>query len=344
MDEFWDIQIEKSKPKDSLTYLVPYDNFNEGIGLNLNNNSYPEKSNIFHSYKTYIDCNNDNDNNDNDIIHKITIREIRGYGILDTIGGELWEASFLLSSYILLDYKKDKKWDSRVLEIGTGCGLPSLLLTELMKTYNNRNNDMRTVTLTDNDTEVLNNLRNLLIDSYENINNNNNNNNNNDIIIELEHLDWSNYQYIVDDKSGNISIDKQDLNISNENFDIIIGAACVYSPLHIYLADTIKYFLSGNCKEVIIVQIGDRPGMEQFINRLKLLNINFIIEEVPEHIYNYTNNIHVETSIQNTLLELGTEEILVTKKITFNHTNITNNNTKVLTTSRNHFVILKAFK
>ena len=176
MDEFWDIQIEKSKPKDSLTYLVPYDNFNEGIGLNLNNNSYPEKSNIFHSYKTYIDCDCNNDN-DNDIIHKITIREIRGYGILDTIGGELWEASFLLSSYILLDYKKDKKWDSRVLEIGTGCGLPSLLLTELMKTYNNRNNDMRTVTLTDNDTEVLNNLRNLLIDSYENINNNNNNNN-----------------------------------------------------------------------------------------------------------------------------------------------------------------------
>ena len=41
---------------------------------------------------------------------------------------------------------------------------------------------------------------------------------------------------------------KNQLKFSKENYDIIIGAALVYSPLHIYLADTIKYFLSGDCK------------------------------------------------------------------------------------------------
>jgi hypothetical protein len=54
---------------------------------------------------------------------------------MDNIGGEIWEASYLLFAYILLNYKEKNYLDSRILEIGCGCGVPSIALIELMKKW-----------------------------------------------------------------------------------------------------------------------------------------------------------------------------------------------------------------
>jgi hypothetical protein len=60
----------------------------------------------------------------------IGITPIRGdSGVLDIIGGELWEACFYLCAYIL--QHADLFVHSTVLELGAGLGLPGLLISQL---------------------------------------------------------------------------------------------------------------------------------------------------------------------------------------------------------------------
>ena len=287
---FWDCYEERQGQ--DLAFIVPNEKFDEGIGLSLNNSILPNKIPPFTSFKTRISNNKSNDYNDS---ITVTIRESRGFGVLDSIGGELWEAAYLLSIYILLNHKN--YLDSRVLEVGSGCGLPSFLLIELMKKYNASHDKCkrRGVMFSDNDDEVLHNLCNLLNDNYitqDNERNNNNNDNDNDndsdnnndddngIDVEIGKLDWTSYNYDIDSNNNIILNNASDI-YSNDKFDVIVGAACVYAPIHCSLADTIKYFLSGSCNEVIIIQIGSRPGMDTFISRLKLLDVKYTLEVLP---------------------------------------------------------------
>ena len=50
--------------------------------------------------------------------------------MLDIIGGELWDASYLLCAYILMS-NDDALIRNSVLELGSGLGLPSLLIAKL---------------------------------------------------------------------------------------------------------------------------------------------------------------------------------------------------------------------
>ena len=50
--------------------------------------------------------------------------------MLDIIGGELWDASYLICAYILMSEGDDLIRNS-VLELGSGLGLPSLLIAKL---------------------------------------------------------------------------------------------------------------------------------------------------------------------------------------------------------------------
>ena len=59
----------------------------------------------------------------------IRVVEIRGNGVLDTIGGEVWEAALLLCAYILLN--PHVFLFVSALELGSGLGLPAFLITEL---------------------------------------------------------------------------------------------------------------------------------------------------------------------------------------------------------------------
>ena len=64
-----------------------------------------------------------------------------------------------------------------------------------------------------------------------------------------------------------------------------MGSALCYSPYHICLADTLKHFLEGSCDEIIIIQIGDRAGFSQLLERLTFFDIPYTVEEVSEEIY-----------------------------------------------------------
>jgi hypothetical protein len=75
-----------------------------------------------------------------------------------------------------------------------------------------------------------------------------------------------------------------------DDYDIAIGSALVYSPDHIVLADNIKTMLAGRLREVLIVQIKDRPGFQRFLCRLETLGVQVSIKEVEEDIYDFASN------------------------------------------------------
>jgi predicted nicotinamide N-methyase len=80
---------------------------------------------------------------------EIAIIESRDNGVLDIIGGELWEGALLLCALILLHPNTFVDFD--VLELGSGVGLPGLLVAALKVRTNLRGG----VTLTDNDVRVV---------------------------------------------------------------------------------------------------------------------------------------------------------------------------------------------
>jgi hypothetical protein len=94
-----------------------------------------------------------------DII-SLQIHELKENGIMNPIGGELWEASILLCCLIMRN--EQLFLDSCVLELGSGLGIPSILLLILKQRYLKKklpNSSCGSVFLTDYDDEVLHNLK-----------------------------------------------------------------------------------------------------------------------------------------------------------------------------------------
>jgi predicted nicotinamide N-methyase len=224
----------------------------------------------------------------------ISVVEIRGNGVLDTIGGEIWEASLLLCAYILLH--PQLFIHTSVLELGSGLGLPGFLLAELQSLVFSEHE--REVCLSDNDPRCVENLMNLVQRRYgeESSNLIHSSNENGEIGIRTQlsaiELDWSEYVKqsslpigVVNDDAALGLSDSQENILSNQRFQVLMGSALCYSPYHICLADTVRHFLDGDCKEVVIVQIGDRAGFDLFLIRLASLEVTYTIEEISSSIY-----------------------------------------------------------
>jgi hypothetical protein len=92
--------------------------------------------------------------------HMVKVTEKRlNNGVLDIIGGEVWEASLLLSSFLILNSSKFLD-GSNILELGSGVGLPSFLLTN-MKLAHQLTTSLDSpsmITITDYESSLLKNL------------------------------------------------------------------------------------------------------------------------------------------------------------------------------------------
>ena len=246
------------------------------------------------------------------IVLSISVTEIRGNGVLDTIGGEIWEACLLLSAYILLHPQSFMM--SSVLELGSGLGLPGLLVAELQSLIHCQFG--REVCLSDNDPRCVESLVQLIQRRYDisvhedcrmSLTDS-------DLIrkgscrnsLSVIDLDWSSYVPTSSSSSSSAVLtedftEHEELDIltcaathfkldhklvDRGRFEVLMGSALCYSPYHICLADTLKHFLEGSCEEIVIIQIGDRAGFSQLLERLTFLHIQYTIEEVSEEIYN----------------------------------------------------------
>lgn len=221
----------------------------------------------------------------------IAVVEIRGNGVLDTVGGEIWEASLLLCAYIL--HHPLLFIHTSVLELGSGLGLPGFLTAELQSLVSS--NHEREVCLSDNDPRCVENLINLVQRRYaSNLIHSSNESEEIGFRSQLSaiDLDWSAYvkqpslqSGVVNDEVAISLSDSNESILSNQRFQVLMGSALCYSPYHICLADTVKHFLDGGCNEVVIIQIGDRAGFDLFLIRLASLEVTYTIEEVSSSIF-----------------------------------------------------------
>jgi hypothetical protein len=95
----------------------------------------------------------------------ILIQELNESGIFHPIGGELWAASLILCSLILRNARYLS--ESSVLELGSGVGIPSMLLIFLKLKYLREKVQCGPLYVTDYDEEVLNNLHSVIRKQFE---------------------------------------------------------------------------------------------------------------------------------------------------------------------------------
>lgn len=155
----------------------------------------------------------------------VNVLENKGDGVFDTIGGEVWEASLLLSAYLILNKEKYIDNHSNFLELGAGVGLPSHLIKNLKLKSTFCKSDK--IVISDNNKLLLRNLKHSIEDQLPL--------HNSDPLLTLAvaYLDWAKFL----DRSDDTWLIKE---LRNDQFDYIIGSALCYAPYHKCLIEVIK--------------------------------------------------------------------------------------------------------
>ena len=203
-DLFWDLEIE----------------FNNEIEINHKNESNKNKEKECQNFQINQQINSK-------IIQEIEIKfsEVINDGIFETIGKELWEASLILCCIILKNITKFCFFN--VLELGSGLGIPSLLLIILKQRYQIKNSQrsLGDVILTDFDDEILFNLTKTIQQQFTN-----------EIIeiqsqttfqVQIQKLDWNDYQ-IEENLDTNIV---KNNDKSFHSCQILYGSELIYTNI-----------------------------------------------------------------------------------------------------------------
>lgn len=106
-----------------------------------------------------------------------------------------------------------------------------------------------------------------------------------------------------------------------------------------------RYYLSGRCKEVTIVQICDREGFQDLVRMLKEMGIHFMLETIDEAIYSNACQIKVK----NVSVSGDTKDSVrkyVEYSIPSSVQNVVDreNQSKAIRTDRDSFALLRVFK
>jgi hypothetical protein len=232
-----------------------------------------------------------------DEIHSVYFQELLlEAGVMSKIGGEVWEASLLLCAYIFLH--RDRLFsalpgsgclgDFRAMELGSGIGLPGVLVASLLRHRCSKVNAH--VTLTDFDNSLLENLcTNAILNGFKAVGETCGvASSSSRITLSVDYLNWFDFK-----TAPSVPIEAL---WKRDSVDIMFGSALVYSPSHSAVADVIDFLLRPcDCnedlnvatrrREAIIIQIGDRAGMDYFQRRMTEVGLSWAVGEVPEECY-----------------------------------------------------------
>lgn len=242
----------------------------------------------------------------------VSICETRGEGVLDSIGGELWEAALLLCTELIAGIRTDNPHmlEGAALELGSGVGLGGFFLLQ-MKLLSMRQGSGE-VCLTDFDHQVLRNLSIVLKGTRKRESDVSTESANvAEVLASIHKLDW----FDVQDSSLH-----EDLY---DRFDFVFGSALVYNnEMAIALAgicEKLLYTEQGDkkCKEILIVQIKDRPGIGKFMELLeaKKDKLHVEVKTVSEDVYDHALSI-VSSSSNSPTIEIGETKILRDRVLT----------------------------
>lgn len=209
----------------------------------------------------------------------IRIQEMRDDGVLNAVGGELWEASILLCADMVVNSEDFE--GSSALEFGAGVGLPSFFFAK-KKALLAENSEFF-MCITDFDPRCLANLAAVtprLVDDgtvcLQNEGGASGRDNSSGVTISVERLDW---------------FDIQSFHL-HDRFDVAFGAALVYNNDHACLADIcLDLLVNGRCKKVVIIQIKDRPGLTRFLTRAENLSLLCTVKPVEREVYEHARRI-----------------------------------------------------
>lgn len=95
-------------------------------------------------------------------------------------------------------------------------------------------------------------------------------------------LDWSLFDQQTDASILDVLLPPQ---LRRDQFDVIFGSALCYTTGHSCLAYLIGYYLSGRCREVIVIQIKDREGFAELMLELEKMSLTFTLEDISEDIW-----------------------------------------------------------
>lgn len=211
---------------------------------------------------------------------EVNIVEEKGQGVMDLIGGEVWEAALLLCSYILLQKDKFLLEINSILELGAGVGLPSFLLTKLLQSQHHMNTSLHRISVTDNDDVLLDNLKTTIQHFYDTQlstsialsqapqTTDNTKIDKNYLSLQVCQLDWGIFERPVSKESDflfNETCDALEDTLHphqtpsssavssfeyiedilspllyHDQYDLLIGSALCYAPYHACLADLLK--------------------------------------------------------------------------------------------------------
>ena len=226
----------------------------------------------------------------------VSVVESREEGVLSRVSTEVWEASLLLSAFLIQDTSLlSEMRGAAVLELGCGCGLAGLVaLGASMRA----GTPLSRLVLSDADSAALRGIQKALGHQR-------------DLVIQpiltdpahcpakgttlcLQRLDWRDYPI-----SASPSHERELRPLSADSVGLIVGSALVYSPAHVVLADVLRlgsiardpailisssHFLKGSCRRAVLLQIHDRPGFALFLLRLEVLTIHNNTPTVLEYI------------------------------------------------------------
>jgi len=228
----------------------------------------------------------------------VSVFECRGNGVFDNVGLEIWEASYLLCSYLVTE--TDISRVESVLELGCGCGLPGLFIARLRALLTG--GAPLAITFSDNDQGVLDSLTRTINSISAPLG---------DVELKVRLLDWDDFS----------KCDKPPvLDTDDENDSLLLGSALVYCGREqaISLANTLSSFIrKGRCKEVIIVQIKDRPGFKELLERLGNLSISYTVESITDRVFDAAQCIRVESELVDDCDAAAQEDIIFRKTISF---------------------------
>ncbi|KAJ1392134.1 hypothetical protein B484DRAFT_408550 [Ochromonadaceae sp. CCMP2298] len=185
----------------------------------------------------------------------LSVSESRGDGVLDIIGGELWEGALLLCAYIL--HNPGLFLASEVLELGSGVGLPGLLLVAL-KSLSWAGAG---VTLTDNDPRVLAGLQRAL--------------------AQFEQGHSAAAATVTTATAATAATTAAAAAAATATTDVLMGCELCYAPHHApSLAGLLQSCLAAGVREVVVVQMRDREGFRTLLELLSRRGVAYSLEEV----------------------------------------------------------------
>lgn len=280
-DEFWSCALNYSEREGQIAerdWLVP------GSSLVTANARPP----VFEARHFLLAATATDSVDKDDTALKVSIREIGGSGVLDLIGGHVWEAALLLSGYLLLHPRTVGAPGLRVIELGSGVALPAGLLLALRCRQHDQGGEGR-VCMTDHEPACLDSLCDemALRQGHDGALEGG-------VAATVALLDWEQPHATLPPPC--------------HTFDLAIGSALCYSPEHVEpLLATLKHLLGpAAVREVVVIQIRDRPGWARLVRRLRAMSAAgelgcgcecaVSVEAVPAAVYRLASRVRAKAS------------------------------------------------